>query len=66
MRSDLVEEQPPMLDDDRGFDAMSIPLHAQSLVPTLPVERFVGAILPRLAAWGVAVFSDGLGPRRPP
>ncbi len=49
MRSDLVEELPPLLDGDGGLGTVAVPLHAQVLVPKLTVERFVGAILPRLA-----------------
>ena len=48
MRPDLVVVAPPLLDAHAGVDAVAKPLQAQMLVAKLPVERFVGAILPRL------------------
>jgi hypothetical protein len=48
MRSYCVVETPPLLDDVRRVDPMSKPFQAQPLIPELAVERFVGAILPRL------------------
>src|SRR5260370_26667808 len=48
MGPDVVVVAPPLLDADFGFDAIPKPLQAQVLVAEFPVERFVGAILPRL------------------
>ena len=40
---------PPVFDDVLRVDAMPKPFEAQALIPQLPVKRFVGATLPRLA-----------------
>src|SRR5687768_16027376 len=45
----LVVVPPPLLDADLRVDAVAEPLQRQELVAELAVERFVGAILPRLA-----------------
>ena len=39
----------PDLDHDLGFTPSAKPLQAQTLVAQFAVERFVGAVLPRLA-----------------
>ena len=49
VRPVFVVVTPPPLDADLGFEAISKPFQAQTLVAELPVERFVGAILPGLA-----------------
>ena len=49
MRPHRVEVAPPLLDPDLGVDAIPKPLQRDELVAELAVERFVGAILPRLA-----------------
>jgi hypothetical protein len=43
----LIVMPPPLLDADRGIDAVAEQLPRQELVAELAVERFVGAILPR-------------------
>ena len=48
MRSPLVVVAPPLLDADAGVDAIPKPVQAEMFVSQLPVERFVGAMLPRL------------------
>ena len=49
MRPDFVVVAPPLFRPDLGVDAIVKPLQCQKLVAEFPVERFVGAILPRLA-----------------
>ncbi len=39
---------PPLFDADLRVDAVAKPLQREMFIPELPVERFVGAILPRL------------------
>jgi hypothetical protein len=53
---------PPHVDDDLGFATGAEPLHAQALVAELAVERFVGAVLPRLSGVDVGGFNAGVGP----
>ena len=48
MRSHLVVVLSPLLDPNLRVHAVPKPLKAQELVTELPVERFVGRILPRL------------------
>ena len=48
MRPHLVVVLSPLLDPDLRVHAVPKPLEAQELVAELPVERFVGGILPRL------------------
>ena len=48
MRPHLVVVLSPLLDPDLRVHAVPKPLKAQELVAELPVERFVGGILPRL------------------
>ena len=48
MGTDVVVVSAPLLDADLRFDAVPKPLQTQVLVAELAVERFVGAILPRL------------------
>src|SRR5215203_2698831 len=49
MRADFVVVSPPRLDTDLRIRAVAEPLQREMLVAELPVERFVGAVLPRLA-----------------
>ncbi len=49
----------PAFDLDLGFRPIPKPLERQAFVPELPVERFVGAILPRLAR----IDEVGVNPR---
>ena len=49
MRSDFVVVTAPGFDADLRVDPVAKPLQRQALIPELPVERFVGAILPWLA-----------------
>ena len=49
MRSNLVVLTPELLDQNLRIDPILEPLHAQTLVAELAVERFVRAVLPRLA-----------------
>jgi hypothetical protein len=49
MRADLVVVPPPLGDAHSRFDPVPKPLQAEILVPKLPVEGFIGSILPRLA-----------------
>ena len=46
MRSNLVEVTPPILDEDLRIHPVRKPLHAQTLVPELPVEALVRFVLP--------------------
>ena len=48
MRPHFVVVLSPLLDPDLRVHAVPKPLPAQELVAELPVERFVGGILPRL------------------
>jgi hypothetical protein len=43
-----VVAAPPLFDADLRIDAIPKPLQGQVLIPQLAVERFIGAILPRL------------------
>ena len=49
VRPDGVVMSAPSLNDDPGFGAIAKPFDAQTFVAEFPIERFVGAILPRLA-----------------
>ena len=44
----LVVVPPPLLDADAGIDGVAEPLQAEALVAELPIEGFVGGILPGL------------------
>src|SRR5271156_1786504 len=48
MRSNLVVLTPELFDRDLRIDPVSEPLHRETFIAELPVERFVGAILPGL------------------
>lgn len=39
----------PVLNDDPGLKAVAEPFHGQTFISELPIEAFVGAVLPRLA-----------------
>ena len=49
MRADLVVVPPPLGDAHFRFDPVPKPLPAEILVAELPVEGFIGRMLPRLA-----------------
>jgi len=49
MGADLIVVLPPSGDSHLGVHAIPKPLQRQKLIAELTVERFVGAILPRLA-----------------
>src|SRR5687768_404306 len=49
MRADFVVMSPPLLDAHLRVRAVAEPLQREMLIAELPVERFVRAILPRLA-----------------
>ena len=46
MGSDLVVLTPELLDQDLRIDSVFEPLHAQTLIAKLAVERLVHAVLP--------------------
>ena len=49
MRTHLVVLAPELLDQDLRIDSVLEPLHAETLIAELAVERLVGAILPGFA-----------------
>ena len=49
VRPDLVVVPAPGFDADLGVRAVAEPLQREVLVAQLAIERFVGAVLPRLA-----------------
>ena len=46
MRTHLVVLTPELLDQDLRIDSVLEPLHAETLIAELAVERLVGAVLP--------------------
>ena len=56
MRPHVVIVLSPLLDPNLRFDATANPPQAQMFVPKLPVERFIGRILPRLPRIDVRRF----------
>lgn len=60
MGSNLVVLTPPVFDDDLRIDSVSEPLHRQAFIAELAVERFVRAVLPRLAGFNVCGVDVGL------
>src|SRR5690625_3538832 len=49
MGADLIVVPAPILDDDPCLQAITKPLHGQTLVTEFAVKAFIGAVLPRLA-----------------
>ena len=49
MRTHLVVLTPELLDQDLRIDSVFEPLHAETLIAELAVERLVGAVLPGFA-----------------
>lgn len=49
MGTDLVVVHSPVLNDNSGLDAVSEPLHGQTLVPKLAVKALVHSVLPGLS-----------------
>ena len=50
----------PAIDDDRGLASGTEPLHAKAFVAELPIERLIGAVLPRLARIDQGGFDIGV------
>ena len=49
MRSNLVELTPELFDQDLRIDPILKPLHRETFIAKLTVERFVRSILPGLS-----------------
>jgi hypothetical protein len=63
VRSNFVELTPEVFDCNLRIDSISEPLHRETFLPELSIERFVGAILPGL--YRIFVRGIDVG-RRPP
>src|SRR5690606_7321425 len=63
MRSNLIVMAAPVLNDDPGLRAVAEPFHGQTFISELPIEAFVGAVLPRLAWFDQDRFIHGVIPR---
>lgn len=51
MRPDLIVVATPVLNDDPGLKAVVEPFHRRTFIAELPVETFIGTVLPWFAGF---------------